>query len=103
MHTTSYDREKLFEKITAALERMPDDMREAFILRRYQRLAPEEIAGRLGIAADQLDLLLGQADELLRQTVHPLVAREEDIAGVCAEGSIRIQNPPNWKPLCSSR
>ena len=57
-------REALFRTIRSTLERMPSDLREAFVLSHYEHLPPAEIARRMRVVPSELTDLLKRANRI---------------------------------------
>ena len=57
---------ELTEKIEEALARLPENIREAFELNRFQNLTYNEIAERLGVSPKTIDYRIQQALKQLR-------------------------------------
>ena len=53
--------------LDAALEKMPDHLREVFVLRRVEHLSYKEIAERLGIAPKAVDNRMVATMKFLRR------------------------------------
>ena len=67
---------ELTEKIEEALARLPENVREAFELNRFQNLTYNEIAERLGVSPKTIDYRIQQALKQLRidlKGVSPLI------------------------------
>ena len=62
-----YAIQELTEKIEEALARLPENVREAFELNRFQNLTYNEIAERLGVSPKTIDYRIQQA---LKQSSH---------------------------------
>ena len=58
--------QELTEKIEEALARLPENVREAFELNRFQNLTYNEIAERLGVSPKTIDYRIQQALKQLR-------------------------------------
>jgi RNA polymerase sigma-70 factor (ECF subfamily) len=58
--------EELSRRIEAALGRLPESYREAFVLNRFERMTYHEIAERLCVSPKTVDYRIGQALRLLR-------------------------------------
>ena len=61
-----YAIQELTEKIEEALARLPENVREAFELNRFQNLTYNEIAERLGVSPKTIDYRIQQALKQLR-------------------------------------
>ena len=61
-----YVMQELTEKIEEALARLPENIREAFELNRFQNLTYNEIAERLGVSPKTIDYRIQQALKQLR-------------------------------------
>jgi RNA polymerase sigma-70 factor (ECF subfamily) len=58
---------ELHEAIDAALQKLPENQRTAIVLRRYEDLSYEEIAGILGVSVGSVKSLLFRARTTLRE------------------------------------
>ena len=58
---------ELTELLEQALQRLPENLRETFILSRIERLSYKEIAQRLGITVKAVDNRLSRTMKILKQ------------------------------------
>jgi RNA polymerase sigma-70 factor (ECF subfamily) len=65
-------------KIAQAIEGLPETQRAVFVLRHYEDMSLEEIAGTLGVA-------LGTVKSSLHRAVHRLRGRLSGLAGVAGD------------------
>lgn len=66
-----YEQKELLEIIGRALELLPDDYREAFVLREYNGLSYNEIADTVGISLDIVKVRIFRAKKKLREILAP--------------------------------
>jgi RNA polymerase sigma-70 factor (ECF subfamily) len=74
-HLTSrdmpYEQKELLQLIQASLELLPDDYREAFVLREYNGLSYNEIAEVIGQSLDVVKVRIFRAKKRLREILAP--------------------------------
>ncbi|MCU0331176.1 MAG: sigma-70 family RNA polymerase sigma factor [Candidatus Kapabacteria bacterium] len=66
-----YDQKELLQLIHAALELLPEDYREAFVLREYNGLSYNEIAEVIGESLDVVKVRIFRAKKKLRDVLAP--------------------------------
>lgn len=68
---TPYEQKELLQLIQASLELLPDDYREAFVLREYNGLSYNEIAEVIGQSLDVVKVRIFRAKKRLREILAP--------------------------------
>jgi DNA-directed RNA polymerase specialized sigma24 family protein len=63
-------RDALFRHILYALDEMPAELREVFMLRHYEHLSVEEMASRMSLDATGLAELLERANGIFFKNLH---------------------------------
>jgi len=71
VHDRSYENKELSQLIAEALELLPDDYREAFVLREYNCMSYAEIAEMLNISIDTVKVRLFRAKKKMREVLAP--------------------------------
>lgn len=66
-----YEQKELLQLIQASLELLPDDYREAFVLREYNGLSYNEIAEVIGQSLDVVKVRIFRAKKRLREILAP--------------------------------
>jgi RNA polymerase sigma-70 factor, ECF subfamily len=66
-----YEQKELLDLIQASLELLPDDYREAFVLREYNGLTYSEIADVIGQSIDVVKVRIFRAKKRLREILAP--------------------------------
>lgn len=66
-----YEQKELLDLIQASLELLPDDYREAFVLREYNGLSYNEIADVIGQSIDVVKVRIFRAKKRLREILAP--------------------------------
>ncbi len=66
-----YEQKELLDLIQASLELLPDDYREAFVLREYNGLSYSEIAEVIGQSIDVVKVRIFRAKKRLREILAP--------------------------------
>ncbi len=69
-----YDQKELLQLIHTSLDLLPDDYREAFVLREYNGLAYNEIAEIIGQSLDVVKVRIFRAKKRLREILAPYLA-----------------------------
>lgn len=69
-----YEQRELLQLIQASLELLPDDYREAFVLREYNGLSYNEIADVIGESLDVVKVRIFRAKKKLRDILAPYLA-----------------------------
>lgn len=69
-----YEQKELLGLIQTALELLPEDYREAFVLREYNGLSYEEIASVIGQSIDLVKVRIFRAKKRLREILAPYLA-----------------------------
>lgn len=70
----SYEKDELKELIATAVECLPDDYRETFVLKEYNGLSSAEVADILGISVATVKVRLFRARQKLRKLLSPYIA-----------------------------
>ncbi|GAB1431173.1 sigma-70 family RNA polymerase sigma factor [Ignavibacteria bacterium] len=66
-----YEQQELLDILGRALDLLPDDYREAFILREYNGMSYNEIAETIGVSLDIVKIRLFRAKKKLREILAP--------------------------------
>jgi RNA polymerase sigma-70 factor (ECF subfamily) len=66
-----YEQKELLDILGRALDLLPDDYREAFVLREYNGLSYNEIAETVGISLDIVKIRIFRAKKKLREILAP--------------------------------
>ncbi len=74
---TALERERLAARVNAAIDMLPDRMREVFSLKRDAGLTYREIAARLGISPKTVEVQMGNALKRLREALADLRRPEQ--------------------------
>lgn len=61
------------DRVSAAMQRLPDRQREAIVLCHYQELSNIEAAGLMGVSVEALESLLGRGRRALRAALADMV------------------------------
>jgi RNA polymerase sigma-70 factor (ECF subfamily) len=69
-----YEQRELLQLIQASLELLPEDYREAFVLREYNGLSYNEIAEVIGESLDVVKVRIFRAKKKLRDILAPYLA-----------------------------
>jgi RNA polymerase sigma-70 factor (ECF subfamily) len=69
-----YENRQLMEVVTAAIETLPLDLREVFVLRDYDGMSYAEIAAILDISVATVKIRIYRARQSIRKTVAPWLA-----------------------------
>ncbi|MGH9339260.1 MAG: RNA polymerase sigma factor [Acidobacteriota bacterium] len=78
------NREKVFDGILEALEEMPEELRQMFVLGHYRGLSATQIAQEIGQEQQKVETLLRRADEFLYKKLRSLrAARTPDRSRDC--------------------
>ena len=64
MDWTVRHRDLLFEQIVRALDRMPEDLREAFVLTHYEGKSPQEIAETMHVGTVEINDRISRARDV---------------------------------------
>ncbi|MFP4369803.1 MAG: RNA polymerase sigma factor [Candidatus Kapaibacterium sp.] len=67
----SHEKDELLKLIRRSLELLPDDYREAFIMREYQGLSYNEIAVETGISLSAVKVRIYRARQKIREVLQP--------------------------------
>ncbi len=70
MGFTHQRRDALFRHIMHALKEMPAELREVFMLRHYEHMSADEIAGRMSLDAANLAELVERANGTFFKNLH---------------------------------
>ncbi len=68
-----YEKKELLELIRLAIDDLPDDYREAFVLRTYDGISYQEIAEILGITTGLVKTRIFRAKDRLRKILAPFI------------------------------
>lgn len=76
IHTSgdSYENKELVEIVAAAVEALPPDFRDAFVLREYDGLSYADIADVLEINISTVKIRIYRAKQAIRKTIAPYLA-----------------------------
>lgn len=73
-HDVPYEHKELLQLIQTALELLPEDYREAFVLREYNGLSYNEIAEVIGESLEVVKIRIFRAKKKLRDVLAPYLA-----------------------------
>lgn len=74
----SYEHTQLVDLIKSALEEVPHDLREAFVLREYNGLSYQEISDIIGESMDVVKVRIFRAKKKIREILKPYVSELEE-------------------------
>ncbi len=66
---TVRNRDVLFEQIVRALDQMPADLREVFVLKHYEGKSPWEIAERMHVGTVEINDRISRANDVFLRTL----------------------------------
>jgi DNA-directed RNA polymerase specialized sigma24 family protein len=66
---TVRNRDVLFEQIVRALDQMPADLREVFVLTHYEGKSPWEIAERMHVSTVEINDRISRANDVFFRTL----------------------------------
>lgn len=70
-HDRPYEQQELLDILARALDLLPDDYREIFVLREYNGMSYNEIAETVGISLDIVKIRIFRAKKKLREILAP--------------------------------
>lgn len=73
-HGRAYENDELLELLRATIATLPEDYREAFVLREYDGLSYREIAELLDISLNNVRVRIHRARTMLRMQLAPYIA-----------------------------
>jgi RNA polymerase sigma-70 factor (ECF subfamily) len=73
-HDTLYEKKEIEQMVIAALDSLPDDYREALVLREYGGLSYSDIAGIVGASVATVSVRIFRAKKKLRQILSPYLS-----------------------------
>lgn len=81
-YSKSQDKDELLELIRVALAGLPDEMREAFVLREYEGMSYAEIADFLGISLSLVKVRIFRAKMKIREFLAPYITELTKFYGI---------------------
>lgn len=74
VHPSSTEKTEFLQLITTALDMLPDDYREVFVLREYEGLSYAEIAEIVGASLSNVKVRIFRAKQKIREILAPYIA-----------------------------